>query len=190
MNERELIALAAGGDAYAVQELYRRHASRVHALARRMTADDAEADDVAQEAWVRAIRALPTFRADAQLSTWLHRITVNAALHARRSAVRRDEREAATPLPLAQGGGGERALLRVRLERALRRLPERMRRVLVLHDVEGYTHEEIGALLGVVPGTCKSQLFKARAKMRSLLGPPREDEEREPTEAREERCNT
>jgi RNA polymerase sigma-70 factor, ECF subfamily len=190
MTERQLIDLAARGDEAAVRELYRLHAPKMHALALRLSADEAEAEDVTQEAWIRAIRALPSYREDARLSTWLHRVTVNAALHVQRSSRRRDRRELAASVPEAVGSGGDGALLRVRLERALRCLPERMRQVLVLHDVEGYTHEEIARLLGVVPGTCKSQLFKARAKMRSLLSPSREVGEREPTETKEERCGT
>lgn len=181
MTENELILRAQRGDREAIQTLYSRHSPRVYAVVRRLASDDAQAEDWAQEAWVRALRALPSFRAEAQFSTWIHRIAVNCALHARRTRRRREEHETALPLPVSVGGGGERTVLRVRLERALERLPERMRQVLVLHDVEGYTHEEIGAMLGVVAGTCKSQLFKARARMRELLRPAAEPKREETT---------
>jgi RNA polymerase sigma-70 factor (ECF subfamily) len=127
------------------------------------------AQDYAQEAWIRAIRALPTFRGDARFSTWLHRIAVNAALQALRKADARTKREAPAPDDVPIPPSPSDSLLQKRLERALDALPEGMRQVLILHDVEGYTHEEIGDVLGVTSGTSKSQLFKARAKMRALL---------------------
>jgi RNA polymerase sigma-70 factor, ECF subfamily len=179
-----LIQQARSGDGSAIQALYRRYADRVYSVVRRLAADDALAEDWAQEAWVRAIRALPTFRGDSQFSTWLHRIAVNSALYGRRGRERHNAREAPLPDTLANGNGSDQTLLRLRLERALQQLPEGMRRVLVLHDVEGYTHTEIGVLLGVAPGTCKSQLFKARARMRELLAGPAK------TMEHEEVCNT
>ena len=169
MNETELIQRAQQGDAEAVESLYRLHADRVYTVVRRLAGDAAQADDWAQEAWLRAIRALPSFRGQAMFSTWLHRIAINCALYGRRRRERLRSREAELPEEVAVAGREAPPLLRMRLERALERLPEGMRRVMVLHDVEGYTHEEIGAMLGVAPGTCKSQLFKARAKMRAML---------------------
>jgi RNA polymerase sigma-70 factor, ECF subfamily len=168
-DESELIRQASQGDGSAIQALYRRHSQRVYNVVRRLAGDDALAEDWAQEAWVRAIRALPTFRGDSQFGTWLHRIAVNSALYGRRGRERRLAREAPLPDSLPARGPADQALLRIRLERALEKLPEGMRKVLVLHDIEGYTHVEIGTLLGVAPGTCKSQLFKARARMRELL---------------------
>jgi RNA polymerase sigma-70 factor, ECF subfamily len=168
-DETELIQQAREGDGGAIQALYRRYADRVYSVVRRLADDDALAEDWAQEAWVRAIRALPTFRGDAQFGTWLHRIAVNSALYGRRGRERRTAREEPLPDTLPIRDPADQSLLRLRLERALAQLPEGMRRVLVLHDIEGYTHAEIGALLGVAPGTCKSQLFKARARMRALL---------------------
>jgi RNA polymerase sigma-70 factor (ECF subfamily) len=175
MTEAELLERARRGDADAVQALYRAHAPRVYAVVRRLAGDDAEAEDWAQETWVQALRALPGFRGEARFGTWLHRIAVNQALQGRRRSSRR-ERE----VPLAEHPARPRlhdALLERRLERALDTLPPRMREVLVLHDVEGYTHEEIGDLMGVSAGTCKSQLFKARSKLRELLRPLREPAE-------------
>jgi RNA polymerase sigma-70 factor (ECF subfamily) len=168
-TERELIRLASEGDARAIRTLYDRYAPRVYAIVRRIAADDDLAQDYAQEAWIRAIRALPTFRGDARFSTWLHRIAVNAALQALRRSDTRTRREGPAPEQLPVAPRHTDTLLRKRLESALDRLPEGMRQVLILHDVEGYTHEEIGDVLGVTSGTSKSQLFKARAKMREML---------------------
>lgn len=176
MTEAQLIQRACDGDARAVRALYDRYAPRVYAVVRRLAGDEDFAQDCAQEAWIRAIRALPSFRGDARFSTWLHRIAVNSALQEIRRSSTRTRRE--TPMPasptleaVAVGPPAGDVLLQTRLEEALDRLPEGMRQVLILHDVEGYTHEEIGEALGVATGTSKSQLFKARARMRSLLGP-------------------
>ena len=171
MTETECIARARDGDDAAIRELYGRYAGRVYAVVRRLAGDDALAEDWAQEAWVRAIRALPSFRGDAQFSTWLHRIAVNSALHGQRWRTRRTSNEIPLPVTVSSEQRQDRPVLRITIERALERLPAGMRQVLVLHDVEGFTHEEIGSVLGITPGTSKSQLFKARAKMRELLGP-------------------
>lgn len=169
MSEAQLIRKACLGDAGAVRSLYERYSPRVYAVVRRIAGDDDLAQDYAQEAWIRAVRALPTFRGDSRFSTWLHRIAVNSALQAVRKAETRTKRQAPMPesIPVAPRIGD--VLLGDRLERALDTLPNGMRQVLILHDVEGYTHDEIGEVLGVTSGTSKSQLFKARAKMRNLL---------------------
>jgi RNA polymerase sigma-70 factor (ECF subfamily) len=173
MSDHELIESARGGDAAAMRLLYDRHASRVYAVTRRLINDDALAEDCAQETWMRALRALDTFRGGSAFSTWLHRIAINTALAVRRTTRKRTEREASledSSLPIAQ----ERSpLLRVRLEHALGSLPDRMRQILVLHDIEGFTHQQIGEMLGIEAGTSKSQLFRARAKMREKLRPHR-----------------
>jgi RNA polymerase sigma-70 factor (ECF subfamily) len=168
-SERELLRLATEGDARAIRTLYDRYAPRVYAVVRRIAGDDDLAQDYAQEAWIRAIRALPTFRGDARFSTWLHRIAVNAALQALRKRETRTRREGPVPEQIPVAPAHRDSLLRTRLENALDDLPDGMRQVLILHDVEGYTHEEIGDALGVTSGTSKSQLFKARAKMRAML---------------------
>ncbi len=170
LSEAQLIRRAGDGDARAVRALYERYSPRVYAVVRRIAANDDLAQDYAQEAWIRAMRALPTFRGDSRFSTWLHRIAVNAALQAVRRAGTRTRREAPMPEAVPVGPGVRDSLLQRRLEDALDRLPQGMRQVIILHDVEGYTHEEIGEMLGIASGTSKSQLFKARAKMRSLLG--------------------
>jgi RNA polymerase sigma-70 factor, ECF subfamily len=169
MNETDCIRRAQQGDAAAIRDLYRRYSPRVHAVVRRLAGDDALAEDWAQEAWVRAFRALPAFRGDARFSTWLHRIAVNSALHGRRWRERRVAREAPLAVEMQHSGRPDQVVLRLSLQRALDRLPEGMRQIIVLHDVEGYTHEEIGEVLGIAAGTSKSQLFKARARLRRML---------------------
>jgi RNA polymerase sigma-70 factor, ECF subfamily len=183
MTETELIRRAKGGDETAVRTLYDRYAPRVYAVVRRVAGDDALADDCAQEAWIRVFRALPGFRGDSAFSTWIHRVAVNSALQGLRGRSRHESREttlllgepAAAPEPSA---APEPAALRIALERAMARLPDGMRQVLVLHDVEGFTHDEIGEMMGIAAGTSKSQLFKARAKMRELLAPAGRENER------------
>jgi RNA polymerase sigma-70 factor (ECF subfamily) len=174
MNEAEFVRRACEGDPDAIRELYRRYAPRVFAVVRRLAGDDALAEDWTQDAWIRAIRALPTFRGESRFSTWLHRIAVNSALHGRRWRERRAKNEVALPATIPLRERSEETVTRISLERALDQLPAGMRQVLVLHDVEGYTHEEIAQVLGVTPGTSKSQLFKARARMRNALRPGRE----------------
>lgn len=169
MNETECIRRAQAGDAAAMRDLYRRYSPRVHAVVRRLAGDDALAEDWAQEAWVRAFRALPGFRGDARFSTWLHRIAVNSALHGRRWRERRAGREVGLAEDGERTARSDEVVLRISLQRALDALPTGMRQIVVLHDVEGYTHEEIGELLGIAPGTSKSQLFKARARLRNTL---------------------
>ena len=169
MNELECIRLAQEGDGAAMRELYHHYSPRVFAVVRRLAGDDALAEDWAQEAWVRAFRALPRFRGESRFSTWLHRIAVNSALHGRRWRERRVSNEVTLSIVPEQAGRAEDTVLRLTLQRALDTLPEGMRQVVVLHDVEGYTHEEIGAELGITAGTSKSQLFKARSKLRRLL---------------------
>jgi RNA polymerase sigma-70 factor, ECF subfamily len=179
MNETDCIRRARAGDAAAMRDLYRRYAPRVHAIVRRLAGDDALAEDWAQETWVRVFRALPTFRGDARFSTWLHRVAVNSALHGRRWRERRVGREVELPTTAEQAGRSDQVVLRISLQRALDELPAGMRQIIVLHDVEGYTHEEIGDLLGIAPGTSKSQLFKARARLRVTLQAEREPETEE-----------
>jgi RNA polymerase sigma-70 factor, ECF subfamily len=172
----ELVRRARHGDREAAGRLYERHAPRVYAIVRRLAGEDELAADWAHETWMAIFRGLPGFRGEARFTTWLHRVAVNTALQGQRSIARQRGRlEAATReragQALASTEVPDRPLLRLSLERAIDALPPRMRRVLVLHDVEGYTHEEIGDLLGVSVGTCKSQLFKARAKLRERLEP-------------------
>ncbi|NJD09437.1 MAG: sigma-70 family RNA polymerase sigma factor [Gemmatimonadetes bacterium] len=172
MNELDCIRLAQQGDATAMRDLYRRYSPRVYAVVRRLAGDDALAEDWAQEAWVRAFRALPRFRGESRFSTWLHRVAVNSALHGRRWRERRTGNEVPLPLAPEPYTAPDQTVLRLSIEKALDGLPDGMRQIVVLHDVEGYTHEEIGLELGISAGTSKSQLFKARAKLRQVLRPP------------------
>jgi RNA polymerase sigma-70 factor, ECF subfamily len=179
-REQRLIEAASRGDPGAARRLYERYAPRVFAVVRRITGEDDLAHDCAQEVWIRAFRSLPTFRGDARFSTWIHRIAVNTALQETRSHGRRGERESPISESLPAPAPEQDPLLAQRLEEALDRVPPGMRQILVLHDVEEYTHEEIAELLGISSGTSKSQLFKARARMRRILrsssGEPHHDE--------------
>ena len=169
-DDATLVAAAKLGDAAAMRALYDRHAARVYAVVRRMAPEESLADDWAQETWVRAFRALPNFRGDSAFGTWVLRIAINSALHEARRIRRRWHGEVSLDPSTAGVERASEPVLRTRLERALAELPEGMRRILVLHDVEGYDHEEIATILGNRASTCRSQLFKARAKMRELLG--------------------
>ncbi len=176
-TDDDLVGRARRGDRDAIGRLYERHASRVYAIVRRLAGDDDQAADWAQEAWVRVFRALPDFRGESRFTTWVHRIAVNSAFQGQRANLRHRSRVDELHPRADYPGKDESPVLRLTLERAVDGLPAGMRKVLVLHDIEGYTHEEIGELLGVSPGTCKSQLFKARAKLREMLKPAMVEEE-------------
>lgn len=163
------VGLAAAGDAGAFERVYRRHVDRIHSLARRMVGP-ADADEATQDVFVRAWEKLSLFRGDAQFGTWLYRLAINLLLARRGSAAKYEARYGAgdpTVLPLA--GRRDRPDLRMDFEQAVQRLPAGARQVLVLHDVEGYTHEEIARLLDVSVGTTKSQLHRARMTLRQYL---------------------
>lgn len=171
MDEREVIARVRAGDGAAERALYEAHVDRVYRLAYRMAGDDELARDFTQETFIRAFERLDSFRGEAALSTWLHAIATSVVLNGLRKVKRARDRE--TDLGAADGvaGAGRAAEpdLKDRLHRAIDDLPERYRLVFVMHDVEGYTHEEIGAALGVETGTSKAQLSRARAKLRTAL---------------------
>lgn len=171
MEERELIARVRAGEAAAERTLYDAHVDRVYRLAYRLAGDDELARDFTQETFIRAFDRLETFRGDARFSTWLHAITTSVTLNGLRKVKRFRTRE--TELEAADGvAGGVRTAepdLKVRLHAAIDALPEKYRLVVVMHDVEGYTHEEIAATLGVEVGTSKAQLSRARAKLRATL---------------------
>ena len=174
-READLIRRARTGDERAVRSLYDRYSPRVYAVARRIAGDDDLAKDCAQEAWIRAIRALPSFRQEARFSTWMHQVTRNTTLQLLRRERPRREREAALTENISTGPARGDSLLARRLEEAVESLPDGMRTVLVMHDVEGWTHEQIADALGVTAGTSKSQLHKARAKLRPMLKGLRSD---------------
>jgi RNA polymerase sigma-70 factor (ECF subfamily) len=156
-----------------MQALYLRYARRVRALTARIVgAGDAE--ELTQEVFIKVFRCIGSFRGESQLGTWIYRLAVNTALtHATRSQGRKRKEareEVLAHIPAAQVEGDP--LLQARLERALLALPAGYRAVLVLHDIEGLQHEEIAQILDVQVGTSKSQLHKARARMRELLNMP------------------
>jgi RNA polymerase sigma factor (sigma-70 family) len=164
-------ALAASGDGRAFERLYRGHVARIHSLVRRMMGPD-HADDVTQDVFVRAWDKLATFRGEAAFGTWLHRLAVNVIL-ARRTTLgtergRYDDSEDVLDVVPSRPAGGE-VELSLDFEHAIGRLPDGSRQVFVLHDIEGYRHEEIADMLGIVEGTSKSQLHHARMALRKHL---------------------
>jgi RNA polymerase sigma-70 factor (ECF subfamily) len=170
-NEQLTVQRAIDGDESAMRALWTRHAPHIDVVVRRLVGHDADlAADIAQEVWIQIFRALPGFRGDAQFGTWAHRIAVNRTLN----ALRRTRRLAALEVDVEDDSASvepeaERALLAQSIEDAAARLSPGARTVFLLHDVEGFTHEEIAAQLGITAGGSKSQLFKARAKLRILL---------------------
>ncbi len=165
-TDRQLALEFLEGSEAAFRLLYRRHTPRLRALVLRLLgASPDEADDVVQETWLRASAALDRFRWEAALSTWLCGIAVRVAREVLRRGRRWDTEETVEQLPAPGGYPGDG----IDVERAVAALPARQRAVLVLHDLEGYTHEEIGELLGIVAGTSNSQLAHARETLRGSL---------------------
>lgn len=163
------VALAAGGDAHAFERLYRTHSARVHSLVRRMLSDD-DADEVTQDIFVRVWHKLGSFRGESAFGTWLHRLAVNVVLARRAELGTRRKRyhDDDAPLELVSTRRAP-SELSMDFEAALARLPEGARQIFVLHDVEGYRHEEIADMLGLATGTSKSQLHRARMALRVHL---------------------
>ena len=167
--DRELVdAVLREGDEGAFRALYRRHTPRLYRMALRMAGGDArDAEELTHDAWVRAVSRFASFEWRSQLSTWLVAIVMNCA----RERWRNDAGiEALEIEPAALDRELDSAPARVDVERALARLPPGYRQVVVLHELEGYTHEEIAELLGIDPGTSKSQLHHARRRLRALIG--------------------
>jgi RNA polymerase sigma-70 factor (ECF subfamily) len=171
----DLTQAAAAGDMTAFEELYARHNRRVYSLCLRMTANTAEAEDLSQEVFIQLHRKVGSFRGESAFTTWLHRLTVNQVLmHFRRRGVRMEQttEDGEAPVQVVRGTedpGRMPVVDRIALDKAVGSLPPGYRTVFVLHDVEGHEHEEIARLLGCSVGTSKSQLHKARMKLRSLL---------------------
>ena len=172
-QEPELVARVVAGDRLAARELYDAQAPRVFRLAFRMTGDDDLARELTQETFVRAFAQLDRFRGESALSTWLHRVTISVVSNAMRKVKRFRARETDLDeaLTMAEPSREADPDLRDKLHRAIDELPEIYRTTLVMHDVEGYTHEEIASVLGVAEGTCKSRLSVARAQLREKLAP-------------------
>jgi RNA polymerase sigma-70 factor, ECF subfamily len=171
VEERELIGRVLAGDPIAERTLYDAHVDRVFRLVYRMAGDLDRAQDYTQETFIRAFRRLAEFRGEAALSTWLGSIAISVTLNGLRKLRRRNEREVALEdgVPLGRFSSQADPDLKSRLAQAIDDLPDGYRAVFVMHDVEGYTHEEIAASFGVHPGTSKAQLFRARARLREAL---------------------
>lgn len=172
-EDGDLVSAARQGDRAAFETLYIRHRNRVYALVWRLCGGDhGLAEDLLQEAFVRAWQKLDSFRGDSRFATWLHRLTVNVALSDRRIRVRRLERETALEGATERTASGAQDVYagkNMDLEQAISRLPERARTVLVLYDVEGYSHAEIAELAGMAVGSSKAQLHRARKLVREEL---------------------
>lgn len=172
-EERALVEAAAGGSKVAFERLYRMHVNRVYGLCLRMTADRALAEDCAQDAFIQAWRALPTFERRSSFGTWLHRIAVNAVLaHSRKRSELLGGSESvddAVAGTLADSSASDPGLGHD-LDRAIGLLPTGARQVLVLCGIYGYSHEEAASVLEIAVGTCKAQLHRARKLLASNLG--------------------
>jgi RNA polymerase sigma-70 factor (ECF subfamily) len=174
-SDVELVAQCRGGDAEAFGELYRRHAGRLYNLAYRMFGNGPDAEDALQEIFLIAYRKLAGFKGESALSTWLYRLAVNHCLdHLRSKAAKMGQ--ATESLDADERGGAhaprtapDMVVSRVDLERAIAQLPEGCRAAFLLHDVEGLEHQEIAQVLGIATGTSKSQVHKARLKIRAYL---------------------
>jgi RNA polymerase sigma-70 factor (ECF subfamily) len=179
LGDDALVDRARRGDVDAFEQLYRIHAGRVYALCLRLAADPVVARELTQDTFVKAWDALPRFRADASLTTWLHRIAVNALLERRRGEKRRtarvslagddDDGDGAGEYDVAGAVLGPDVATAIDLERAIGALPPGVRRAFVLHAVEGYTHEEIATMTGLAAGTLRAQLHRARQLLKRAL---------------------
>jgi RNA polymerase sigma-70 factor (ECF subfamily) len=171
VDDKELIARVLDGDPSAERRLYDAHVDRVFRLVYRMAGDLDRAKDYTQETFIRAFSRLAEFRGEAALSTWIGSIAISVALNGLRKVRRMRDREVALDDAPQMGRLSAEAEpdLKTRLAQAIDGLPDGYRAVFVMHDVEGYTHEEIASSLGVHPGTSKAQLFRARARLREAL---------------------
>ena len=168
----DLVARCQAGDVDAFELLYRQHSARIYTLASRMGGSPEDGEDLLQEIFLQAYRKIGSFKGDASVGTWLYRLALNHCLdfvRSRRAKMNKltETLDAETSIePVARR---ETPIARLDLERAVERLPEGCREAFVLHDVEGFDHKEVAALLGIAEGTSKSQVFKARMKLRALL---------------------
>jgi RNA polymerase sigma-70 factor (ECF subfamily) len=169
VDENALIQKILEGDPAAERAFYDSHVERVHRLAFRMTGDEDLAREFTQDTFIRAFERLGGFRGDSALATWLHAIAVSVVLNGLRRRKRKREVELDEAPPLSVGPAPVEPNLRRRLKQAIDALSERYRLVFVMHDIEGYTHEEIGSALQVATGTSKAMLFRARARLREQL---------------------
>jgi len=194
LSEADAIRLAQQGDTAAFERIYRLHNRRVYALCLRMVGNTAEAEDLTQEAFLQLFRKIHTFRGDSAFSTWLHRLSVNVVLmKLRKKTLPETSLEETTEPDEETGGprkdvGGPDLLLtgsldRVNLQRAIDQLPPGYRAAFVLHDIQGYEHNEIAEIMGCSIGNSKSQLHKARMRLRELLQETLRDQARQERQA-------
>ncbi len=175
MKDFALTQAAANGDMAAFEEIYNRHHRRVYSICLRMLQNATEAEDLTQDVFIQLHRKIGSFRGDSAFTTWLHRLTVNQVLmHFRKRNVKFEKttEEGETPVQIVGGTENPRKMPivdKIAIESAIALLPTGYRNVFVLHDVEGYEHEEVARILGCSVGTSKSQLHKARLKLRKLL---------------------
>ena len=174
-SDYSLAQKAASGEMGAFESLYERHSRRVYSLCLRMTQNASEAEDLAQEVFIQLFRKIGSFRGDSAFTTWLHRLTVNQVLmHFRKRSVKMEQttEEGETPDQIVKGTENPNHMPvvdRIALDNAIKQLPPGYKTVFTLHDIEGHEHEEISRILGCSVGTSKSQLHKARMKLRGLL---------------------
>ena len=171
MDERQLVARVLQGDALAERELYDAHVDRVFRLIFRLSGDHEMAQECAQETFIRAFDRLATFRGDSALGTWLHSIAVSVTLNAIRRVRRQDSRETDLEETASSTDGFRPAEpdLKERLNIAVNALPDGYRTVFIMHDVEGYTHEEIASMMGIRAGASRARLVRARARLKDAL---------------------
>ncbi len=171
----ELTKVAAHGDMAAFEEIYKRHHRRVYAVCLRMLQNPNEAEDLTQDVFIQLYRKIGSFRGDSAFTTWLHRMTVNQVLmHFRKRTVKYEKttEEGETPVQMVPGTSNPermRIVDKIAIDDAIEQLPAGYKNVFVLHDVEGFEHEEVARILGCSVGTSKSQLHKARLKLQKLL---------------------
>jgi RNA polymerase sigma-70 factor (ECF subfamily) len=174
-TDLQLARSASHGDMGAFEELYKRHHRRVYSVCLRMLQNTSEAEDLTQDVFIQLYRKIGSFRGDSAFTTWLHRMTVNQVLmHFRKRTVKFEKttEEGETPDQIVTGTANPermRIVDKIALDNAIDQLPEGYKNVFVLHDVEGFEHEEVARILGCSVGTSKSQLHKARLKLQKLL---------------------
>jgi RNA polymerase sigma-70 factor (ECF subfamily) len=194
LSESEAIRLAQQGDAIAFERIYRLHNRRVYALCLRMVGNTTEAEDLTQEAFLQLFRKIHTFRGESAFSTWLHRLSVNVVLMRLRKKSLPETSLEETTEPDEETGGPRKeigaldlrltgSIDRVNLQRAIEQLPPGYKSVFVLHDIQGYEHNEIAEILDCSIGNSKSQLHKARMRLRELLQETLRSEAREARQA-------
>lgn len=182
LSDYELTQASSKGDMIAFEEVYNRHHRRVYAICLRMLKNTNEAEDLTQDVFIQLHRKIGSFRGDSAFTTWLHRLTVNQVLmHFRKRTVKFEKTTEEGDAPEQIVRGSERpskmpVVDKIAIQNAIKELPNGYRNVFVLHDIEGFEHEEVARILGCSVGTSKSQLHKARLKLRKLLkrkAPPR-----------------